>query len=76
MSLFPGPGIVDVKHPVRGLICLWPVGGEQRAIDAVLGHELGGLGGKRLRFIGCDRFILGLRQQLAHTVEQPLRRFS
>ena len=77
----PGPGSrihvfgysSDIDDPVGRAVGLGPLGGEQRAVDAVLRHQLRRLGGQGLRFGRGDAGVLGLGQQLAHAGEQRVR---
>jgi len=73
VRLDPGPGIADIDDPVGRAVGLGPLGGEQRAVDAVLRHQLRRLGGQGLRFGRGDAGVLGLGQQLAHAGEQRVR---
>jgi hypothetical protein len=43
---------------------------EERPVDAVAGHQLGGLGGQGLGLGGRAALVLGLGEQLAHPVKK------
>ena len=70
VALDPGPRVVDVDLPVGGLVGFGLLGGEQRPVDAVPGHQLGGLRGERLGFGRRGALGLGLGEQLADPLEQ------
>ena len=70
VGLHPGPRVVDVHLPVGGVIGLRPAGGEQRPVDAVLGHQLGRLGRQGLRLGGGHAVGFRLGQQLAHAIQE------
>src|ERR1017187_2223057 len=70
------PRVVDVQDPIGRAIGLWPLGGEQRAVDSVLCHQFRGLGGQCLCLGRRDALSLGLREQLADAGEQRVRRLG
>ena len=63
----PGSRVIDIENPWAQVRAHGP---EQRPVDAVAGHQLGGLRGQRLGLVRRTALILGLRQQLANPVKQ------
>src|ERR1039457_452313 len=76
VGLDAGPRAVDVDDAVGRVIGLRPFGGQEDAVDAVLGHQFGGLGGQCLCLRGRDAFGLGLGQQLPDAGEQRFCRLG
>jgi hypothetical protein len=61
---------VERHDPIADRVDGRIVAGQQRLVDAVLGDQLGGLGGERLRLGRRTRGVLGLGQELPHPGEQ------
>jgi hypothetical protein len=72
VGLDPGPGVADVELPVSRVVGVGLLGGEQGPVDAVPGHQLGGLRGERLSFGGRDAPGFGFGEQFADTLKQRI----
>ena len=68
--------IVIALLAFAGIWLLVRLRGEERPVNAVLGHQFGGLGREGLSLGRGDTVVLGLGQQLAYPVKQPFWRLS
>jgi hypothetical protein len=60
MALDVAPGVVQREDAVGGLVGLGAKRAEERPVDAVAGHELGGLGGQCLGLGRGAALVFGL----------------
>src|SRR5579864_7670175 len=66
----PDSRISDIDNAAVRPVRVRASGGQPGPVDAVAGHQFGGLCGERLGLRRGEPLGLGLRQQLAHPVEQ------